>query len=107
MNAQHYFIDCTYFRPFWNFLIEHFKKVGIENNMKKFKYIMIGYKIRDSNYKELNILLNVIGYTIYKVYHISEQKVKTVNVISIFKNELITYRRCKHTQLGNHGLVAP
>ena len=42
-NYEHCFIDCTYFRHFWNFLVEHFKKVGIENNMKKFKY-----KIRDS-----------------------------------------------------------
>ena len=71
--------------------------MGIQNNIRNLRYILLGYKIQDKNYRELNILLNIIGFVIYKTYHISEQKRKQVNIMCMFKKELYLYTQCDKT----------
>ena len=75
--------------------------LGIQNNVRNLRYIFLGYKISDKNYREINILLNIIGFVIYKTYHISEQKRKSVNVMYIFKKELHLYTQCDKTVRKN------
>jgi hypothetical protein len=53
------------------------------------KHIVLGYKIDDKNYFELNYLITVVGFSIYKLYCISEQRKKCINVYRIFSNEYI------------------
>jgi hypothetical protein len=53
------------------------------------KHIVLGYKIDDKNYLALNVLITVVGFSIYKSYYISEQKTKYINVYRIFVNEYI------------------
>ena len=76
------------------------KGLGIETKFT-LKHIVLGYKIDDKNYFALNILIKVVGFSIYKLYYISEQKTKYVNVYRIFVNEYIkrikenkTLQRC-------------
>ena len=63
-------------------------------------------KIRDINYREFNILLNIIGNVIYKAYHISDQKRKRIlkNLIYLFKKELYFYDLCDK-KLQKSGIV--
>ena len=70
------------------------RKIYFDKNFKKLQYIVIGYKIRDKHFTELNILLNLIGFVIYKTYHLSEQKEKRLNVVNIFKHELFMFTCC-------------
>ena len=51
------------------------------------KHIVLGYKIDDKNYLVLIFLITVVGFFIYKSYHLSEQKTKYINII--FVNEYI------------------
>jgi hypothetical protein len=53
------------------------------------KHIVLGYKIDDKNYFELNYLITVVGFSIYKLYCISGQSKKCINVYRIFSNEYI------------------
>jgi hypothetical protein len=53
------------------------------------KHIVLGYKIDDKSYLALNVLITVVGFSIYKSYYISEQKTKYINVYRIFVNEYI------------------
>ena len=76
--------------------------------LKKLQYIVIGYKIRDKHYTELNILLNLIGFVIYKTYHLSDQKEKRLNVVNIFKHELFMYTCCNKNDSNSllHKLIS-
>ena len=64
------------------------KGLGIETKITP-KHIVFGYKIDDKNYLGFNILITVVGFSIYKSYYISEQKTKYINVYRIFVNEYI------------------
>ena len=93
-DYEHYFIQCTYYQSLWSFLEVKLKLIGIQKNIRILRYILLGYKIQDVNYREFNILLNIIGYVIYKAYHISDQKRKSINLIYLFKKELYFYDLC-------------
>ena len=62
--------------------------LGIENKIT-LNHIVLGYKIDDTNYLALNILITVVGFTIYKSYYVSKQKTKYIDVNRIFANEYI------------------
>ena len=64
------------------------KGLGIENKIT-LKHIVLGYKIDDKNYLTLNVLITVVGFSIYKSYYIYEQKTKYIDVYRIFANEYI------------------
>jgi hypothetical protein len=49
------------------------KGLGIETKIT-LKHIVLGYKIDDKNYLALNFLITVVGFSIYKSHHISEQR---------------------------------
>jgi hypothetical protein len=53
------------------------KGLGIEIKIT-LKHIVLGYKIDDKNFFALNILITVVGFSIYKLYYISEQKTKYI-----------------------------
>ena len=76
---------------FWTKFQNLMKGLGIKTKIT-LKHIALGYKIDDKkNYFALNILLTVVGFSIYryKSYYISEQKIKYINVYRIFVNEYI------------------
>ena len=89
-NYEHYFITCAYLATFWDRITEAFMKIGF-TNMKKLEYIVLGYKLKHKNYCYVNDILHLIGYSIYKMFHRSECKDKTVNPICILKSEIEVY----------------
>ena len=76
---------------YWLFVFKKFlgkikhllKKSGFENNIG-LKHVVFGYKIYDNELSGFNYLITIIGFTIYKSYHLSERKTKDVNVYHIF-----------------------
>jgi hypothetical protein len=72
-------------KTFINYLM---KGLGIENKIT-LNHIVLGYKIDDKNYLALNFLITVVGFSIYKLYYISEQKTKYIDVYRIFADEYI------------------
>ena len=74
-NYSHCVITCTFLKEFWKQIQNLMKGLGIEDNIT-LKHIVLGYKIDDKNYLALNILIIVVGFSIYKSYYISEQKTK-------------------------------
>merc|ERR1712074_61483 len=66
-----------------------FDMLKIGSHIIQLRYLIFGYKIEDTNYYEINLILTIILYSIHKAYHISEQKTKNIDVFSIFKNEFL------------------
>ena len=77
MKITHYFITCAFLKEFWTKLQNLMKGLGIEIKIT-LKHIVLGYKIDDKNFFALNILITVVGFSIYKLYYISEQKTKYI-----------------------------
>ena len=50
--------------------------------------LVFGYKIYDQAYFDLNLLITLIFFSIYKAYYISNQKQKKVDIFKIFKDEV-------------------
>jgi hypothetical protein len=50
--------------------------------------LVFGYKIYDQAYFDLNLLITLIFFSIYKAYYISNQKQKKVDIFKFFKDEI-------------------
>jgi hypothetical protein len=87
-DYSHYFITCAFLKEFWTKFQNLMKGLGIETKIT-LKHIVLGYKIDDKNNFALNFLITVVGFSIYKLYYISEQKTKYINVYRIFVNEYL------------------
>ena len=74
-SYQHLFINCKILNEFWNKIIELFKLCGISNNIKSLNNIIVGYKIDNPEYQDINKLFALVGFSIYKAYFISEARV--------------------------------
>ena len=86
-NYSHFFIECKFLEPYWKdikSLLEHFR---IGSHIISLKNLVLGYKIKDKEYNEINYLLTLILYAVYKAYYVSSQKQHYVNVYNIFKKE--------------------
>ena len=84
---QHLFIEFKTLNEFWNKIIELLNVCGVSNNIKSLKNIIIGYKIDNPEYQNINKLYALVGFSIYKAYFISESKIKPINYFSIFCQE--------------------
>ena len=51
----------------------------------------------DKKYFHLNYFLTILAFTIYKSYYVSEQKIKTIDVYLLSKNEF--QRKMKENKL--------
>ena len=50
--------------------------------------LVFGYKIYDQAYFDLNLLITLICFSIYKAYYISNPKQKKVDIFKFFKDEV-------------------
>lgn len=55
------------------------RKVNFGINIS-LKHLVLGYKIIDKEYFDVNYILTFLGYSIYKSYNVSEQKTKAIDV---------------------------
>ena len=114
-DYSHYFITCAFFNEFWGKQSNLMKDMGIETTIF-FKHIVLGYNIYDKNLSNIRFFVkqNVVGFSIYKSYYISEQKTKHSNVYRLLVNEYIKRIKEKKTlqncaflmKVKNHILIA-
>ena len=65
-DYEHYFLKCSYLNEFWNKIKILFTKLQLGTNLITMKSLVIGYKIYDKAYFEINLLITIISYAIFK-----------------------------------------
>ena len=93
---------------FWNTCSNTFKTCGIQHNMRDLKHIVLGYKFIYKEYTVINIIINLIGFCIFKSYVISEKRTTPYNIVKLLKYELFilcTYLKKKLLVLSHHSMT--
>ena len=101
---KHLFIDCTEVDTFWRKVILILKKCVIESSVKSIKNIVIGYKINQTEYSDVNTIFSLIGFCIYKSYFISESRTTKIDCFKILQQEfqkLLTLYSFENIKLSN------
>ena len=88
-DYEHLFLNCQYVKEFWGHIKLLFQKAKIGTHIICFKNLIMGYKIYDETYYEINYFITILLFTIYKSIFLSHFKQKKINVYSLFKNELL------------------
>ena len=86
-DYQHLFIDCPFNNYFWDKISTLLDNLDLGRHIINMKNIVFGYKIWDEAYYELNVLITLISFSIYK----SEKKITNIDLWKVFKNELRNY----------------
>ena len=60
----------------------------IQHNMRDIKHIVLGYTFIYKEYTGINIIINLIGFCIFKSFVISEKRTTPYNIVKLFKYEL-------------------
>ena len=63
-------------------------KSNLSVSVKKLQYLVVGYKPEHKEYADLNKILSLISYLIFKGYCLSENRKKYLNILFLAKNEL-------------------
>ena len=58
----------------------------IGDHVFNLEILIFGYKIYDQAYFDLNLLITLIFFSIYKAYYISNEKQKKVDIFKFFKD---------------------
>ena len=87
-DYKHFFISCSYNKTYWMKINKLLKYLQIGEHVLSLKSLVLGYKINDRNYYELNLLLTLIYFSIYKAYYVSNQKENVIDIFNIFKKEV-------------------
>ena len=85
-DYTHFFFTCHILESFWIKVNHLLKEVNIENKIT-LKHIVVGYKINDAKYNDLNYFLTILAFSIYKGYYVSEQRTKDIDYFQLFKQE--------------------
>ena len=84
----HYFINCSENDLLWTLIKNFFHHIKYEIEIKTLFHIVFGYKVGNKSYNDINIVLSLIGFVIYKSYHRSERKSLYCNSIYMLKSEI-------------------
>ena len=87
-DYNHFFVTCRFLNNFWKKVNTTFQLSGISKNINKLEYIIKGYKIDSPSYNIINLILNFIGYNIYKTYLLSERRQKFIYIWNFLLNDL-------------------
>ena len=87
-DYEHYFLKCRYFQQLWEKVFFISEKIGYNIGVFSLRNLIWGYKIKYSQYEDINYFMTIVLFTIYKAYCVSEQKTKRINVNLLFKNEV-------------------
>ena len=91
-TINHLLIECPYINTFWKTINEIIKFLGINKRFDNLEYLLIGYKSEFRRYDDFNILLNIIGFIIYKSFLISNRRKERINILQILYNDLLTLK---------------
>ena len=86
-DYNHLFISCNYLKQFWDQIKKLLKTIHFDFNIT-LVHLVIGYKIYDREYFDINYLFSILAFSIYKSYYVSEQKTKNIDVFKLFACKL-------------------
>lgn len=87
-DYEHLFFHCKRVKYLWDVIKMFFDVMRLNNIKPTLKALVLGYKIRQSEYNYINYFLTVIFWGIYKEYCQSENRTKRVNTLNVVKNEI-------------------
>jgi hypothetical protein len=87
-NYKHFYFDCKYNKKYWQEVKKMTTNLYIGDHVFNLESLVFGYKIYDQAYFDLNLLITLIFFSIYKAYYISNQKQKKVDIFKIVKDEV-------------------
>ena len=87
-NYEHMFIECPIVNQLWVNVENSLRKSNLSVSVKKLQYLVVGYKPEHKEYADLNKILSLISYSIFKGYCLSENRKKYLNTLFLAKNEL-------------------
>lgn len=93
-DYEHFFISCKLNKCFLNKINNLLKFLHINNQILTLKNAVVGYKIDDFHYYEINHLLTFVFFSIYKAFCVSNNRTSAINIFIIFKQEL---KQCVET----------
>ena len=76
--------------------------------MRDLKHIVLGYKFIYKEYTGINMIINLIGFCIFKSYVISEKRTTPYNIVKLLKYELFilcTYLKKNLLVLSHHSMT--
>ena len=85
-DYEHMFIKCRKIQDSWKTLCDCFERLGISNIRPCLKLLVMGYKIIQTDYIELNEVIFLFG--IFKSYCLSDGWKSQINVTNIVKREI-------------------
>ena len=84
---EHFFITCKSIAN----IIQIFKNIFISmrygHNIINLQSFILGYKTNFKQHESTNFLLNIMSFTLYKTYYMSEKRTKSIDVMTVFKRE--------------------
>jgi hypothetical protein len=86
-NYKHFYFDCKYKKKYWQEVKKMTTNLYIWDHVFNLESLVFGYKIYDQAYFDLNLLITLIYFSIYKAYYISNKK-KKGDIFKIFKDEV-------------------
>ncbi|XP_060586418.1 uncharacterized protein LOC132742114 [Ruditapes philippinarum] len=96
-DYQHLFIDCMAVNVFWEKILYIFQECGIQRNIRRLDILIFGYKISQEEYFYINVILTIVGFSIYKAYFCSNNWSNKFNILKLFKTEFeIIYQYFKY-----------
>ncbi len=87
-DYEHLFVQCKQVQDAWKFLCSALAQIGIENIYPCLKFLVTGYKITQPAYTELNEILIIFTFGIFKSYCMSNNWSTPISVKTIVKREL-------------------
>jgi hypothetical protein len=87
-NYKYFYFDCKYNKKYWQEVKKRTTNLYIGDHVFNLESLVFGYKIYDQAYFDLNLLITLIFFSIYKAYYISNQKQKKVDIFKIVKDEV-------------------
>ena len=88
-SYNHLFIECPIVQQLWTHVESSLKKCNLSHSFKQLKYLIIGYKPTQGKYVDLNTILSIIAYAIFKGYCISENRKKYLDLLYLTKAEFL------------------
>ena len=87
-NYKHLYLACKYNKKYWQEVKKMTTNLYIGDHVFNLESLVFGNKIYDQAYFDLNLLITLIFFSIYKAYYISNQKQKKVDIFKIVKYEV-------------------
>ena len=85
-TIEHFLLQCNSIVHFWQQIIFFFSSIGYDN-VVCLKSLVTCYTPGAREYDDINCILNIISFTVYKSYFMSYMRTKPINVLITQKSE--------------------